>query len=85
VKYEIEVTKKDIENGKRQIASKCPVALAVKRDAKSNSVIVGLGIVMFRKNTKWTSLPLDAKVCSFIKKFDSGHKVKPFKFTLTVE
>jgi hypothetical protein len=76
----IRVTATDIKNGKRHEPCFCPIALAIKRQARLSVYIghinayVGPGIY---------SLPPEAT--AFIRRFDLGKPVKPFLFNLILE
>ncbi len=77
----INVTQRDIENGVTCAASRCPVALAVKRATKRKIVWVqlGLGIIVVGRKT----YPMPAPVRAFANDFDANAKVEPFRFDLT--
>ena len=80
----VEVTEKDIELGIRCSRHSCPIALAVRRKTKTprsefQEVSVtreGIchGFVKFTRASR--------RVKRFIKRFDDGQKVEPFKFRL---
>ncbi len=77
----ITVTKEDIENGSYFIASSCPIALAARRKfGKVNHISVGIDDI--RLGGKNHELPKDA--IGFIDRFDTGRRVKPFSFWITI-
>lgn len=76
---EIKVKKKDIKNGVKFSKKMCPVSLALRRNGvKRARVYVGHIEHGPRDDRIVTWNPY--KVEQFILKFDSGKKVKPFKF-----
>lgn len=84
----VNVTKQHISNGKRNGAFDCPVALALK-DKLPGKFQVNSETLAYRSlhNKKWlltsiTTLP--KRVQQFISNFDSGKKVQPFEFKITV-
>lgn len=85
----IQVTQQNIDSGQRLAACSCPVALAILRDLPQYGVgVSSTGITLVR-------LPIEAKhphttlvtprdVIAFVKAFDRGADVSPFKFELVV-
>jgi hypothetical protein len=78
-KIRVKVTKEDIAMGIRRDDCECPIALAIKRAAKTSDVSVGF----------WTAclgsrlcFPLPKEARDFVRVFDAGVQVKPFAFTL---
>ena len=74
----VEVTAKDIANGKRMQFLTCPVARAIRR-------ATGKKWWVRTKSTHCNdgnSVMLSAKVCKWISRFDGGHAVNPFSFTI---
>jgi hypothetical protein len=76
----INVLQKDIKNGVANTCDKCPVALAVRRATHKR---VKVGYVFVGVNRTWYGLPKEAT--TFIKRFDMGKSVKPFRFTISNE
>ena len=80
----VEVEQRHIDNGSPYIASKCPIALALKEQGYE-TVSVGAYRVMLRDATdvlnRWYDLPEEAK--KFIMDFDAGEKVEAIKFNIT--
>lgn len=79
----INVTKRDIKNGKAGAGScsKCPIALAVKRINKN--WCVGAATIFSRRNSLWVAL-LPRSARTFIDRFDSRERVRPFSFKLRI-
>lgn len=73
----IQVTQQEIDNGTRQKASCCPVALAVslatQRDARVTADTIRFG---------WKVYITPEPAASFIEAFDAGEPVSPFEFEL---
>ena len=74
----IQVTGKDIKNGKRGDCNKCPIALAVGRKtggwaSVSDDILTLRGVY---------SVP--EEVNYFTEDFDHGKKVKPFSFVMRI-
>lgn len=76
----INVTKKDIQNGKRCNGIKCPVALAISRKINKKAEVGSVAIYISGK-----PIMMPKKVRDFIGKFDSQNKAKPFSFNLEIE
>ena len=82
MKVKVEVTAKDIKNGRRCDPNACPIALAAKRATKGR--IIRALDNFFRLNDEST-LPHSLKrVAKFIQNFDSSKPVKPFSFTISI-
>ena len=88
-----EVTREDIEDGERGICTKCPVALAIKRQMPSDWwVNVGgfTGEIAFffqgdmpdKLNTRRIILQTPISVSRFMDKFDAEESAEPFSFKL---
>ena len=76
----INITAKDIKNGKRQDCSACPIALAATRAFK---IKMGCGaMILSGDEVKTPNYYLPIKAMRFIKDFDGGKTVAPFKFTI---
>lgn len=89
----LEVTQEDIDKGKRENCSLCPIALALMRkfnlDPSEDSLDhVSVGITMasifpvIDKQHKSQYFYMPDEASEFIKNFDSKIPVKPFNFTL---
>lgn len=78
----IQVTRLHIQNGRKQNAFFCPIALSLKEMVYNpNLVCVGLGAISLSGETH--STPEIAK--QFIEDFDAGKNVEPFSFDLPME
>jgi hypothetical protein len=83
VKHTITVLQDDIDKGKKGDTRECAIALAAKRDLADllgeDEISVCFGVIsMFDASHTVCHLPHEA--CIFIKAFDRGQPVKPFKF-----
>ena len=80
----VEVTKKDIELGLPKSRHACPVALAVRRATgkprADYAEVTVMRDVIFHGFTKSTRC--SRRVKQFIKRFDDGKEVSPFRFRL---
>ena len=81
----IRVTRKDIEEGVQGNSFHCPVALAVKRAFRADSVWVREIIIVTKGRLRRTCVA-PPEVEDFIERFDSAilefESPKPFSFTL---
>lgn len=83
----IEVTSRDISEGKRDNAESCPIALAclmaglTSPRVKSTEVLV----IGFGFDLPGVNIPLPIEAQRFIARFDAGLKVEAFTFELPVE
>ena len=68
----IQITKSDIENGKRYQTGYCPIALALNRNGFTNCV-VGVTHTEFGR-TEYQNSP---DVINFINEFDFGYTIRP--------
>ena len=82
----IEVTERDIHEGNKT-AKKCPIAKAILRVTGNLSGRVWSslyasfpGPLTNWKDVGYILIPLPIRAQRFIKRFDSGKKVKPFNF-----
>lgn len=75
----IEVTQKDINEGKAFQSHQCPVALAISRKMRIFGVDREIVFIDYFEPT-----PLPDIACKFISDFDEGKPVQPFSFVLTV-
>lgn len=76
----INVTAQDIANGVRKSTDHCPIALAaIRRCGFSPNEVCVMGEGNLDTYFAWT-YAARKKVDSFIKRFDAGKPVKPFKF-----
>ena len=73
----ITVTADDIANGKPGQGTSCPVALAAYR-AGVPEALVGPRVIRY----KGRFVPLPRSAIRFVRSFDRGRPVKPFRFRL---
>ena len=81
----INVTENDIKYGIKQNNNCCPIARAIKRKFKTQHVAVCYQDIGILKNDSLQAdnfFHLDKEILNFMKKFDKGEQVKPFKFEL---
>ena len=84
-KKTVSVTEDHIKNGLRFMCGKCPVALAVSEHT-GRKALVGSHTLDFADNDFMYFKPvLPRSVRRFIKRFDRGLSVKPFKFILPMK
>ena len=82
-KVTINVTKKDIEQGRPYLGDSCAVALALGRATRAKGVSVGYCSTEFwTRDGRWHASNTQ-KLERFVEDFDHGLSVKPVKFTLT--
>ena len=85
MKYQIEVTQDDINNGKPHTCSSCPVALAISRTTNYKAEVGLYIITLFNsKGFSYRSIKIPADIRQFIKAFDSYMPVSPFSFELDI-
>ena len=92
MKITVKVTAADIKHGKRCVSHLCPIARALKRVRPAGykrataMVLPGLAALYNAYSSPEASKPitgsLPAPAQRFINHFDTGKKVKPFKFTI---
>lgn len=86
MKYEIEVTQEDIDNGAPCKARFCPIALAIKRKIHFEYFAISQSTFDYgpEENRKYGETP--AEVARFISLFDCVRdSVKPFSFELELD
>ena len=89
MKYEIDVTDEDIRCGSRHRSSLCPIALAAQRvvspmaNAFCQALCWWTGQDYLEGRYRIVNLPPEAS--QFVRDFDHGVPVKPFKFSIEVE
>tara|TARA_R100000234_G_C5002685_1_gene181087 strand:- start:2393 stop:2704 length:312 start_codon:yes stop_codon:yes gene_type:complete len=91
----VKVTSEDIENGERQCAKSCAVALAVEKTFSNH---YGLSQVVQQNGEieltdKTTNKPIYhlkvsdndlSEIARFVDEFDGGYDVEPFEFSATL-
>ena len=94
MKSKFNITKNNIKNGKQADPADCAIAQAVKREMNKQGVkiknvsVLPYDIRMDVFNSKTNkvchlSATMPEYGANFIKKFDSGEKVKPFELEVT--
>ncbi len=83
IQTSIEVTQEDIANGIRHSSCKCPIALAVNRALRAGVNVGNDSFVLYRPS-RISTIFLPENASSFIKKFDAGSSVEPFKFSVEI-
>lgn len=89
MRHTVTVLQDDIDQGEPGSAQKCAVALAVLRDvpaARQRFAGVGPGSLVWYTGRPGVSCELQVpdEVTRFIRQFDFGHQVEPFKFEVEV-
>jgi len=75
----VAVTSRDIVKGKRSIADRCPVALALQRTTHRRWEVYFTHLSDVRRQQ---AQPTPLAVADFCEKFDDGIGVRPFAFEL---
>lgn len=88
-KVNLKITDSNIKNGKAADPANCPIANAIKRQFKGLayvSVLADRAFVAIKKSSKITTYnsTLTKEASQFVKSFDRGFKVRPFKFELVL-
>ena len=84
----VNVTRKDIDEGRECASTECPIALAIQRSShniRSALVDVAHVKVYYYNSSFGTLYHLPEEARKFIHNFDSGHlrsKLQPFSFDL---
>ncbi len=89
MKVIIEVTKLDIEQGKKTLHDECAIALATSRalnltgdrrvSVTKSNILVTAGPKLTVNDPKYS---ISEEVKSFITKYDKGEEVQPFSFEI---
>ena len=82
---DIEVTEHDIQHGRAQHCSECPVAQAIARKVKSNlpvRVSYGQFSLTTIDDPTRQMFPLSIEVTNWIKEYDAFNPAEPFSFSL---
>jgi hypothetical protein len=88
-KVNLKITNSNIKNGKLADPANCPIANAIKKQFRGLayvSVLADRAFVAFKKGNKVTKYnsTLTKEATQFVKCFDRGSKVHPFKFELVL-
>lgn len=78
----INVTKRDLEQGRRFMPGSCPVARAVQRHEGFEKARVGSYSIS--TGTDGVAIDLPGRIANFISDFDQGIAVNPFSFSIEV-
>ena len=83
----VNVTQKDIDEGKERSCERCPVALAVNRalDTDTNECSVSGYAVHLDGPTSTGFAQLPDEAVKFIERFDCRRLVTPFTFNITFQ
>lgn len=88
MKLKINVTEKDIKEGKKDMPNSCPIARAVNRRLNKNSyaLIYSNWITFYNRNNSQRQAyeRVQGEVSTFIHQFDRGKVVKPLTFNLEI-
>jgi hypothetical protein len=82
VKLKIEVTQEDIDKGKRDDCTSCPIALAAIRTGATSAFVDSDSIHIVAENERGLFFKLPLKAQQFIHDFDYSRPVSPFSFVL---
>lgn len=81
----VNLTEKDMRNGKRSSPSSCPLSIAIRRAFKyTEAVSVGATGASFLRGIKRIRVKLPNKAQEFIYKFDRSKPTQPIRFYLVV-
>ena len=87
MKFNVNVTQKDIRYGVKAEPSKCAIARALKRDKRviRASVLPDSTVITIKQNgsTRTMVAKNSCEIAKFIKNFDYDIKVQPVKFKLS--
>lgn len=88
-KVKLKITDSNIKNGIPADPANCPIANAIKSKFKGLayvSVLADRAIISLKgnKNASTYSSHLSKEASQFVKNFDRGVKVRPFKFELVL-
>jgi len=88
-KVKLKITDSNIKNGKITDPANCPIANAIKRQFKglvSVSVLADRAFIKLKNGKRATTYNsnLSKEATQFVKNFDRGFKVRPFKFELVL-
>ena len=82
----VDVTQADKDAGKRGCSRSCPIAIAVKRAAGCNRVVVTIGEChVYGPDSVARSYRMPREASDFVKRYDLGGDTAPFSFELSEE
>ena len=87
MKVNLNITKTHIKNGVKTDPSDCPIASSIKdkiKNLKRVSVFVDYATIIVSRNNRnqYLRASLNDMASSFVRRFDGGMTIKPFKVTL---
>ena len=80
----ITVTQADIDDGRANGCSDCPIALSTNRAYPDSYVLVGIRAIIVTDHDRGSRVyDMPDEACEFVRLFDDGQRelVKPFTFT----
>ena len=80
MKFTIDVTQEDINDGKQKSYWKCPIALALKRKTGKDYFVSYM--VSLSNDIESKLVPIPPLAADFIRAFDAGRPVHPFTFEI---
>jgi len=80
----IQVTQKDIDNGKPRDMGYCPIAMAIHRCRFRKAEVDNSVIHLHGYYSDEDPLPMPQTAKRFVKQFDAEKPVRPFTFSLKV-
>jgi hypothetical protein len=81
----VNVTQEDIDRGRRGSCGRCPVARAIRRDARLTNILVDpFYVVVGLATPAFFTVHLPRIARRFIEAFDAGRPVRPIAFPLRV-
>ena len=78
----IHVRQEDIDAGKPAVSTRCPIALAIRREFKPRRLAVGMSDVSWEVDNSNYWAKLSKRARGFVRAFDSGRPVAPFAFVI---
>ena len=84
----VNVTEKDIEQGRKRNCRHCPIALAIRRKFPGDSTVVRVDrkiAFIWPTGGSYFATDLPRAARDFVVDFDSGRVVSPFTFNLSLD
>ena len=82
----IDVTQEDIDRGVRQNSRRCPLAVAARRASGAQEVVaLGFGVDCYTDYGSFVCYGATKVFREWMRRFDTGKKVKPRRFVLYVD
>lgn len=74
----VQITQRDIDVGLRASPSRCPLALAVRRQVRAPVVYVaGRELCVLPRRGEWLTWPLPPSLREWVARYDAGRSVAP--------